>query len=182
MYSLFRYVTSSMAFALTVVTGLADRHHCIHVQIAHYPTLSSVPEEMAGPLHAEIDAYKRALRSCYEQYGAKMIAWEISRTAGAKSAHAHIQVCVSPAIAMSITLTISISRCARFHRRQLSERNKFSKKRLPKQATISRLIRVRSRVRFRAAIISDWIYRMEQRWFMSYARATGSIYNSGGVQ
>lgn len=61
-------------------------------QIAHYPTLSSVPDEMSGPLQAEIDAYKRALRSCYEQYGAKMICWEISRTAGAKSAHAHIQV------------------------------------------------------------------------------------------
>lgn len=74
-------------------------------QIAHYPTFSAIPEELASPMQAEIQAYMRALRSCYESYGAKLLAFEVSRAAvgGGKAGHAHIQVNHGPPAAVHAT-------------------------------------------------------------------------------
>lgn len=67
------------------------------IKIAHYPTLSSVPQEIIAPVYAEIKAYITSLTSFYAQYGCKPITWEVSRSGpGTKSGHAHIQICPVP--------------------------------------------------------------------------------------
>jgi len=73
--------------------------HCLIIPIAHYPTMSAIPDDLAAPMQAEIQAYMRALKSCYESYGAKLLAFEVSRAGlgGGKAGHAHIQVCPIPA-------------------------------------------------------------------------------------
>ena len=64
------------------------------LQIAHYPTLASVPTELSAPIIAEIDSYKRALRTLYSAHNASPLAYEVSRAGlGGKGGHAHIQIC-----------------------------------------------------------------------------------------
>lgn len=60
-------------------------------QIAHYPTLRSIPTDLAAPVHEEVELYKEALRKCYKSFGADMVAFEVARSSG-KGGHAHVQV------------------------------------------------------------------------------------------
>lgn len=74
-------------------------------QIAHYPTLLSIPADLAEPILSETDKYKIALRECYASFGAKLVAFEVGRLSG-KGGHAHVQVrpfSFSPAAAISRT-------------------------------------------------------------------------------
>ena len=66
-------------------------------QIAHYPTLASVPDELSAPIIAEIDSYKRALSSLYASHGCSALSFEVSRAGlGGKGGHAHIQILPVP--------------------------------------------------------------------------------------
>lgn len=60
-------------------------------QISHYPTLRSIPSDLAPPVLQEIESYKQALKRCYAKFGAEMVAFEVARTSG-RGGHAHIQV------------------------------------------------------------------------------------------
>lgn len=60
-------------------------------QIAHYPTLLSVPADLAVPIISEIEQYKSGLRACYASYGASLLSFEVGRLSG-KGGHAHVQV------------------------------------------------------------------------------------------
>lgn len=56
-----------------------------------------MPTELSAPIIAEIDSYKRALRTLYAAYGASPLAYEVSRAGlGGKGGHAHIQICPVP--------------------------------------------------------------------------------------
>ena len=61
------------------------------LQIAHYPTLRSIPSETSVQVLEEVELYKQALKKCFEKFGADMIVFEMARTTG-KGGHAHIQV------------------------------------------------------------------------------------------
>jgi hypothetical protein len=63
----------------------------ISSQIAHYPTLQSLPAAEAVNVIAEVESYKSALRKCYESFGARFVSFEVGRLSG-KGSHAHIQV------------------------------------------------------------------------------------------
>ena len=61
------------------------------LQIAHYPTLLSVPADLAVPIVSEIEQYKSGLRACYASFGASLLSFEVGRLSG-KGGHAHVQV------------------------------------------------------------------------------------------
>lgn len=89
-FSLSRYVR---------VEPLQEFSGCSHpssMQIAHYQTLRAIPAEAAAPILNEVDQYKAALAKTYEQYGQKLVAFEVGRMGG-KGGHAHVQVCPIPA-------------------------------------------------------------------------------------
>ncbi|KAI5476200.1 hypothetical protein MNV49_007962 [Pseudohyphozyma bogoriensis] len=65
--------------------------HVLIIPIAHYPTLLSVPADLAVPIISEIEKYKSALRDCYKEYGAQMLSFEVGRLSG-KGGHAHVQI------------------------------------------------------------------------------------------
>ncbi|CEQ39928.1 SPOSA6832_01496, partial [Sporobolomyces salmonicolor] len=65
--------------------------HVLLIPIAHYPTLRSIPADLAPPVLEEVELYKQALKKCYKSFGAEMIAFEVAR-AGGKGGHAHVQV------------------------------------------------------------------------------------------
>ncbi|ORY54261.1 CwfJ C-terminus 1-domain-containing protein-like protein [Leucosporidium creatinivorum] len=69
--------------------------HVLIIPIAHYPTLLSIPSESSPPILAEVEAYKEALRKCYDEFGADLVAFEVGRLGG-KGGHAHVQVCPLP--------------------------------------------------------------------------------------
>ncbi|GAA5894097.1 hypothetical protein JCM8208_002347 [Rhodotorula glutinis] len=69
--------------------------HVLIIPIAHYPTLRSIPADLAAPVHEEVELYKEALRKCYKTFGADMVAFEVARSSG-KGGHAHVQVCPIP--------------------------------------------------------------------------------------
>ncbi|GAA5921779.1 hypothetical protein JCM1841_001859 [Sporobolomyces salmonicolor] len=70
--------------------------HVLLIPIAHYPTLRSIPADLAPPVLEEVELYKQALKKCYKSFGAEMIAFEVAR-AGGKGGHAHVQICPIPA-------------------------------------------------------------------------------------
>lgn len=61
-------------------------------QIAHYATTLSIPAEVASPILTEIEQYKKGLKACYAEYGAKLVSFELGRLSGLRGGHAHIQV------------------------------------------------------------------------------------------
>jgi diadenosine tetraphosphate (Ap4A) HIT family hydrolase len=63
----------------------------LYPQIAHYPTLLSIPADASQAIIDEIASYKEALKKCYAKYGAKLIAFEVGKLSG-KGGHAHVQV------------------------------------------------------------------------------------------
>lgn len=69
--------------------------HVLIIPISHYPTLQSVPSDLAIPIISEMERYKSALRSTYEKYGAAPVVFEVARLTG-KGGHAHVQVVPVP--------------------------------------------------------------------------------------
>ncbi|KAG8958921.1 hypothetical protein FRC00_002149 [Tulasnella sp. 408] len=69
--------------------------HVLIIPISHYPTLQSVPSDLAIPIISEMERYKSALRSTYEKYGAVPVVFEVARLTG-KGGHAHVQVVPVP--------------------------------------------------------------------------------------
>ncbi|KAI0310186.1 nuclear protein [Amylostereum chailletii] len=69
--------------------------HVIMVPIAHFTTLSSIPNELRPPVIQETNRYKTALRAFYAKHGAIPIFFEVGRLS-AKGGHAHIQVIPIP--------------------------------------------------------------------------------------
>ncbi|KAF8584079.1 hypothetical protein K439DRAFT_1633822 [Ramaria rubella] len=69
--------------------------HVLIVPISHYPTLSSIPTDLALPIVSEIAQFKSALRTCFEKFKASPVTFEVARLTG-KGGHAHIQVVPIP--------------------------------------------------------------------------------------
>ncbi|KAG9017525.1 hypothetical protein FRB90_000950 [Tulasnella sp. 427] len=69
--------------------------HVLIIPISHYPTLQSVPSDLAIPIISELEQYKSALRSTYEKHGAVPVVFEVARLTG-KGGHAHVQVVPVP--------------------------------------------------------------------------------------
>lgn len=72
--------------------------HVLLIPIAHYPSLLSLPSELAIPIVAEMEHYKSALKRCYEAYSASMVSFEVAKLSGrgARAGHAHLQICPVP--------------------------------------------------------------------------------------
>ncbi|EPQ57901.1 hypothetical protein GLOTRDRAFT_36948, partial [Gloeophyllum trabeum ATCC 11539] len=77
------------------VPNIPGGGHVLIIPIAHYPTFSSIAPELRGPVLAETERYKSALRSVYSKYGAGAVFVEIARL-GPKGGHAHIQAVPVP--------------------------------------------------------------------------------------
>lgn len=67
----------------------------IAAQVAHFPTLHSLPEGQATAILPEIESYKKALADCYAKFNAVMVSYEVGRLS-ARGGHAHVQVCPIP--------------------------------------------------------------------------------------
>ncbi|KAJ7074079.1 CwfJ C-terminus 1-domain-containing protein-like protein [Mycena amicta] len=69
--------------------------HVLIVPITHYPTFSTIPRDLAGPIIEETEKHKAALRAMFAKYGAAMVAFEVGRLS-AKGGHAHVQAVPVP--------------------------------------------------------------------------------------
>ncbi|KAG8763312.1 hypothetical protein FRC12_008616 [Ceratobasidium sp. 428] len=69
--------------------------HLLIVPISHYPTLLSVPPDLAISIISEVEQYKSALRSMFAKHGAVAVMFEVARLSG-RGGHAHIQVVPVP--------------------------------------------------------------------------------------
>ncbi|KIJ44274.1 hypothetical protein M422DRAFT_30418 [Sphaerobolus stellatus SS14] len=69
--------------------------HVLIIPVSHYPTFSSIPEDLAPPISAEVEQFKSALRKFYAKYSAQPVSFEVSRLT-AKGGHAHVQVIPVP--------------------------------------------------------------------------------------
>jgi len=69
--------------------------HVLIVPIAHFTTLSSIPDGLREPVVQECHKYKTALRAFYAKHGALPIFFEVGRLS-AKGGHTHIQVIPVP--------------------------------------------------------------------------------------
>ncbi|KAG6898272.1 hypothetical protein C0992_000717 [Termitomyces sp. T32_za158] len=64
--------------------------HILIVPITHFPTYTTLPEDLAGPVVEETEKYKSALQAMYAKHGAVGVAFEVGRLS-AKGGHAHVQ-------------------------------------------------------------------------------------------
>ncbi|KII88125.1 hypothetical protein PLICRDRAFT_41246 [Plicaturopsis crispa FD-325 SS-3] len=69
--------------------------HLLIVPITHYPTLSTIPPDLAPPILEENEKYKTAIRSMYAKHGCVPVFFEVGRLT-AKGGHAHVQVVPVP--------------------------------------------------------------------------------------
>jgi len=69
--------------------------HVLIVPITHYPTFSTIPNDLAGPIIEETEKQKVALRAMYAKYGSAMVSFEVGRLS-AKGGHAHVQAVPVP--------------------------------------------------------------------------------------
>ncbi|KAI5119953.1 hypothetical protein M0805_002142 [Coniferiporia weirii] len=69
--------------------------HVLLVPIAHFPTLSALPPDLAAPLGAEITSYKDALRKLYAAHGCGALIFEVGLI-NARGGHAHAQAVPLP--------------------------------------------------------------------------------------
>ncbi|KAK7038075.1 nuclear protein [Favolaschia claudopus] len=69
--------------------------HILIVPITHYPTYSTIPEDLSGPIIEETEKHKAALRAMYAKYGCGMVVFEVGRLS-AKGGHAHVQAVPIP--------------------------------------------------------------------------------------
>ncbi|BGO89644.1 hypothetical protein NBRC10512_001503 [Rhodotorula toruloides] len=88
--------------------------HVLLIPIAHYPTLRSIPADLAPPILEEIELYKQALKKCYKSFGAEMVAFEVARSAG-KGGHAHVQICPIPSSLASEAESTFLTQGAKFN-------------------------------------------------------------------
>lgn len=77
------------------IPGIPGGGHVLIVPIAHFATLSSIPDELRDSVIQEVDQYKTALRAFYAKHGATPIFFEVGRLS-AKGGHSHIQVIPVP--------------------------------------------------------------------------------------
>ncbi|KAG6862054.1 hypothetical protein C0995_007184 [Termitomyces sp. Mi166 len=64
--------------------------HVLIVPITHFPTYTTLPSDLAGPIVEETERYKSALQAMYAKHGAVGVAFEVGRLS-AKGGHAHVQ-------------------------------------------------------------------------------------------
>ncbi|KAG5354069.1 hypothetical protein C0989_009767 [Termitomyces sp. Mn162] len=64
--------------------------HVLIVPITHFPTYTTLPSDLAGPIMEETEKYKSALQAMYAKHGAVGVAFEVGRLS-AKGGHAHVQ-------------------------------------------------------------------------------------------
>ncbi|KAG6877730.1 hypothetical protein C0993_004547 [Termitomyces sp. T159_Od127] len=64
--------------------------HALIVPITHFPTYTTLPDDLAGPIVEETEKYKSALQAMYAKHGAVGVAFEVGRLR-AKGGHAHVQ-------------------------------------------------------------------------------------------
>ncbi|KAF8735830.1 hypothetical protein AX14_001406, partial [Amanita brunnescens Koide BX004] len=76
-------------------TSVPGGGHVLIVPIAHYPTYSTIPPDLAQPILEETEKYKSALHAFYGKHGAVMVVFEVGRLS-AKGGHAHVQVVPIP--------------------------------------------------------------------------------------
>ncbi|GJN88523.1 hypothetical protein Rhopal_001489-T1 [Rhodotorula paludigena] len=88
--------------------------HVLLIPIAHYPTLRSIPADLAPPVLEEVELYKQALRKCYKSFGAEMVCFEVARSSG-KGGHAHVQICPIPASLASEAESTFLSQGTKFN-------------------------------------------------------------------
>ncbi|KAF7337976.1 Nuclear protein [Mycena venus] len=69
--------------------------HVLIVPITHYPTYSTIPGDLAGPIIEETEKHKAALRAMYAKHGAAIVVFEVGRLS-AKGGHAHVQAVPIP--------------------------------------------------------------------------------------
>ncbi|THH19473.1 hypothetical protein EW146_g1707 [Bondarzewia mesenterica] len=69
--------------------------HVLIVPIAHFATLSSIPQDLREPVMQEVNKYKAALRAFYAKHSAIPIFFEVGRLS-VKGGHSHIQVVPVP--------------------------------------------------------------------------------------
>ncbi|KAF9013941.1 nuclear protein [Cyathus striatus] len=69
--------------------------HVLIVPITHYPTYTTIPEDLAPPILEETEKYKSALRALCAKYRSAMVTFEVGRLS-AKGGHAHVQVVPLP--------------------------------------------------------------------------------------
>ncbi|KAF9077200.1 CwfJ C-terminus 1-domain-containing protein-like protein [Rhodocollybia butyracea] len=72
--------------------------HVLIVPITHYPTLSTIPPDLAPPILDETERYKSALRLFYAKHSCIPVFFEVSRVSskGARGVHAHVQAIPIP--------------------------------------------------------------------------------------
>lgn len=123
----------------------------VFLQIAHYPTLRSIPSDLAPPVLEEVALYKEALRKCYKSFGAEMVAFEVARSTG-KGGHAHVQVSLVAILCIVVfpdaagllacshlrRLTSDPCRSARSRRRSRPKPSRLSSRKGPSSTTTLR--------------------------------------------
>ncbi|KAJ7632977.1 CwfJ C-terminus 1-domain-containing protein-like protein [Roridomyces roridus] len=69
--------------------------HVLIVPITHYPTFSTIPDDLAGPIIEETEKHKAALRAMYAKYHSAIVVFEVGKL-GARGGHAHVQAVPVP--------------------------------------------------------------------------------------
>ncbi|KIL69856.1 hypothetical protein M378DRAFT_195762 [Amanita muscaria Koide BX008] len=77
------------------LTNVPGGGHVLIVPIAHYPTYSSIPADLASGIVEETERYKSALHAFYGKHSAVMVTFEVGRLS-AKGGHAHVQAVPVP--------------------------------------------------------------------------------------
>ncbi|KAF4603696.1 hypothetical protein EYR40_000864 [Pleurotus pulmonarius] len=69
--------------------------HVLIIPIAHYPTFTTIPPELAPPVLEETEQYKTALRAFYAKHRCAAVFFEVGRLS-MKGGHAHVQAVPIP--------------------------------------------------------------------------------------
>ncbi|KAG6331155.1 hypothetical protein ID866_7936 [Astraeus odoratus] len=77
------------------ISSVPGGGHVLIVPIAHQPTYTSIPPDIAPPIMEETEKYKSALRKFYANYGGTAVFFEVGRLSS-KGGHAHIQAVPIP--------------------------------------------------------------------------------------
>ncbi|KAK7467482.1 hypothetical protein VKT23_004534 [Stygiomarasmius scandens] len=77
--------------------GVPGGGHVLIVPITHYPTYSTIPEDLRAGIVGETEKYKTSLRVYYASYNHSAVFFELGRLSGrGKSSHAHVQAVPIP--------------------------------------------------------------------------------------
>ncbi|KAF7440558.1 hypothetical protein PC9H_000904 [Pleurotus ostreatus] len=69
--------------------------HVLIIPIAHYPTFTTIPPDLAPPVLEETERYKTALRAFYAKHRSAAVFFEVGRLS-MKGGHAHVQAVPIP--------------------------------------------------------------------------------------